>query len=356
MPDFACFIDTNYIESRAFGFDDVTYKKLRILALNDSVEVLSPDLIIKEVGNRANERFEDAKTPFEKALKNSYTFESTSPELHAMFHELGQQVSAYDPRQLASDQLSEYMESCNATQLGTDDIRTDLLFNSYFDIQPPFGKGKKRKEFVDAGVVDLLDQYHARTALRVHVISRDGDYADCARTRDWLEIHESLADMLDTILDENGQAELLARRPVEDHWADIIQYIERTMAVEISLHVDDYEGHVDLLNLSITEQGDKRFVALDDNEIGVIIDVTLNARCYVSMADPDLTAWDKGPIVLAHRTGEINRELMATLQLEFDAEDFENEIYDPNHIHVDLDSHIIEVDPYELDEDPTFYQ
>lgn len=356
MPDFACFIDTNYIEKKAFSFDDVAYKKLRLLAVGGQIEVLAPTIIIDEVANRAKDRFDKVLDTIQKAEKESYVFESFAPDICRNIHDLSQAANDTNSSQEARELFSQYLESCGAVFLPATEISSRQLFDSYFASNPPFGEGIKRKEFVDAGVINLLDQYQGRTGLPVHVVSSDGDYANCVNNREWLVIHESLAGMLDAILDQNGQAEALASGPVERFWVGIVQHVESYLANSISLFVDDYEGHVEVLEVAVANVGDKKFVALDGDDIGVIVNVTLNIRCYVSMADPDLTAWEKGPIVLAHRTGEINKEVEATLQLEFNLDDLgDDEDVLPTDIDVDMDK-LIDVNPYELDEDPTFFE
>lgn len=355
MPKFACILDTNYIEAKAFSFNDVAYRKLRLLAISGQVEVLSSSILVDEVGNRAKVRFSKAMEAFRKSSDDSYVLKEFAEELHQSFQKLSESAAALDPSQRASELYTSYLDSCNATVLPTDDVAVGTLFHMYFGAIAPFAEGKKRYEFVDAAVVNLLDKYHGRAGLPVHIVTRDGDYRSCQNGRDWLIVHESVAEMLDTVLDQNGQAALLAQEPIERSWPQIIASVEQHLQDTMTLFVEDFDGEVDVLDVAVSDQGEKKYVALEDDRVGVIVDVELTVTCHVTMADPDLTAWDKGPIVLSHRTGDVDREIPAKLQLEFQLGEIgASDIVLPIDINADMDT-LIDVDPYELEEDPSFY-
>lgn len=68
----------------------------------------------------------------------------------------------------------------------------------YFNVEPPFGEGKKAKEFPDAFILSALDQYHRKHSANIAAVSEDGDFKSaCARRRFVAHYHD-----LDKYIDE----------------------------------------------------------------------------------------------------------------------------------------------------------
>ncbi len=62
--------------------------------------------------------------------------------------------------------------------------RLEDVVDWYFSVDPPFAEGKKAKEFPDAFILSVLEDYHRKYSSRVAVVSFDGDFSKaCAAAR-----------------------------------------------------------------------------------------------------------------------------------------------------------------------------
>ena len=73
-------------------------------------------------------------------------------------------------------QLSECWKSLRTTTLPVNDVNLSAILDDYFNVQPPFGTGKKKAEFPDAFAAHALRAWCKANGQKMHVISGDGDW------------------------------------------------------------------------------------------------------------------------------------------------------------------------------------
>ena len=70
----------------------------------------------------------------------------------------------------------------------------------YFKVEPPFGKGKKSKEFPDAFILSALDQYHGIHSANIAAISGDNDFETACMHRRYVAYFPNLKDYIDRFI------------------------------------------------------------------------------------------------------------------------------------------------------------
>ncbi|MGB5055479.1 MAG: PIN domain-containing protein [Nitrospirales bacterium] len=80
--------------------------------------------------------------------------------------------------------------------------RLDDVVDWYFQIEPPFAKGKKSKEFPDAFILSVLEEYHRDHGARIAVISHDNDFKKACAKRSFIHHFEDLSQYIDAFRPE----------------------------------------------------------------------------------------------------------------------------------------------------------
>lgn len=78
----------------------------------------------------------------------------------------------------------------------------------YFKVEPPFGEGKKSKEFPDAFILSALDQYHGEHSANIAVISGDNDFETACKHRRYVAYFPNLNDYIDRFIPQLKGEEL----------------------------------------------------------------------------------------------------------------------------------------------------
>ncbi|MFI4898331.1 MAG: PIN domain-containing protein, partial [Phycisphaerales bacterium JB059] len=197
-----CLIDTCIFVQARMHFDIPGLQALRHRCRSGSTTLLCTDITNREIARKCEEAAESVAEQHEKFRKHVLSKIAITDELKETL--FGTMPTA----QIADTAKHEYatlLSDCEAVLLEAKHARPDMVMDAHFNCRPPFGKGKKRNEFRDAFVIDLLEQHHAKTGDSVHIISDDEDLHQAADERDWLTAHTSIFDFLDETAPEGDE-------------------------------------------------------------------------------------------------------------------------------------------------------
>lgn len=161
------YIDTSVFEAENF-FHSHWIKGIYKLAEEGYIMIIMPEITYNEILKRSENHIISALsgliTKSSKILKNI-------PSLRKEFSEIKSKEIIQEFKKVLEDNFEK--SNCQIIEYGKVDIKK--VFEKYFNITPPFGKGGKRKEFPDAFALDALEEWCKTQQKKCHVISNDKD-------------------------------------------------------------------------------------------------------------------------------------------------------------------------------------
>ena len=101
----------------------------------------------------------------------------------------------------------------------------------YFSVQPPFGKGKKRKEFPDAFILSTLESYFKDHKANIAVVSGDGDLRTACKMRPYIQHYDSLKDYVKAFEPELTKEEYFIEEPVDPTQSIVTEDLQELKAI-----------------------------------------------------------------------------------------------------------------------------
>lgn len=204
-----------------------------------------------------------------------------------------------------SDELFDnFIREINAEILGTDLINLDRIIDDYFEINPPFEEGeKKRKEFPDAFIASQIKKRFGETE-DVAIVSNDNGFKRaCQKTQNHF-FFNSLGALFDTINKEKEAAYTETINTIKELQfrigSAVSEYIKFNENIDVrGLSYDkdgivsgfDYDefylyniSNVTFMVRSVDEMSDKT------SKVTLLCNATIFADCYYE--DYDNAPWD----------------------------------------------------------------
>ncbi len=196
------FMDTSYYVSQGLKFNTKDFERLKSEFPPRSLRLILPAVAVREL-----------KRKFEEYAQN------TTAEFLSSARKLPDQVISEIP-DAGKDKLEFTKAVLGALEEEWDGFKElfvidelpsvgnlEKVLDWYFERKPPFGCGKKAKEFPDALIFSSLDEYYSKKKARIAVVSRDNDMAEACKGRHHCEYFESLSDYLDSCAENQRQLE-----------------------------------------------------------------------------------------------------------------------------------------------------
>lgn len=283
MPKYTITFDTNALFDRRnrWQLTQAAFLALRDLETAGVVCLVLTDVVIKEATSRVIPRI---------ALKIIECH-----EIHASVFG----VDRLTVEQITNELLTQFNLLCERAQIvRTGDIQAKRVLELYWAQSPPFGKGKKGKEFPDAFALIALQDL-ARGGREVHVVSADGDWKKACSGS--LKHYERLEDLLIHIQHESGEAlesSLVAsalRVALPDAQEDIERQVFAGADVRIydglhpisedDLYIDQHSQLIRILDCRLFNLGPKR----DDEsrQFSAVVELELGLRLNCEVPNPD---------------------------------------------------------------------
>lgn len=231
-------IDTNIFISSKYDFSSSsTLDLLAKFVKNDKIKVVLSNIVIREVEKHImNESYSLCGKV--RDLRKKILDTSSESFLEAL--ELEDRFSIMNKNNLRkkSKKIWEnYLETISPEVLDTSDIDLDSIINDYFEINPPFQEGeKKRKEFPDAFIANQIKARFGQD-ISVAIISNDNGFKAACGSSDNFHFFDSLGQLFDCINSRDDLYEECSKF-VNSMLPDKTKFIEKYLLFSDSLDVD----------------------------------------------------------------------------------------------------------------------
>ena len=261
-------IDTNIFEGANFNFSESgALYAIKKYVDEKRVEVVLSSIVKSEVEKHIKSRTKRLVNEIKKSEKGSRIY----------FKELNETVEGLEEDQLLKAKIQEFQEFIRKIQATT--IEYDLLglyetkkvFESYFDVEPPFGGSvEKKKEFPDAFIIQQILAYCRKTKIDrkyIAVVTDDRLFEKACENEGIGHCFDSLKSLYDCLNreDDPNMHDLLTKfiedsrarieheikegimkseywEPKGKEWEDDDDYIERDIDINGKGFITDFEG------------------------------------------------------------------------------------------------------------------
>ncbi|MBD5782200.1 DUF4935 domain-containing protein [Pelagicoccus sp. NFK12] len=309
------FIDTSIFDQFAFNFDSPRVKPFADALPILDLTLVDPDPIFRERTRHLKERVETIIHSIEK-------IEKTLPLIASLenwpstgyFH-------SYKIRQLINGSMEDFLSKMKYVKIGYEGINIGKIMTWYEQGIPPFGKGKKNKEFPDALSIAILDRFSTNQSCDIAVISNDSDFEKACSRRTNLLYYPSLAAYLQVHQSESERVRIIQEWADENEGAfdELIEEQLGNLEYEFDQYVqgeinDPSLDHVSISELYVVGLAEKECTVSFEVEIGF----TVNAE-YEDESDFEYTP-EGEPIGPVSHSGMISStvEGSALAKISFD--------------------------------------
>lgn len=188
------YIDTEYFKRNGLKLDTIGFQKVKENFKPKGLRLLIPKMMEKELLRH-----------YEKQSKECANYVDKAYNMHPV-----QQVSIFN--EFRKDEIERIcLEKLIANWLEFKEFFTivelplisniDEIVDWYFSQKAPFSETKK-KEFPDAFILNVLDQYHRDNGSRIAIISNDGDFINAGILRRHVMRFSSIDEYVDKLLEQ----------------------------------------------------------------------------------------------------------------------------------------------------------
>ena len=194
------FLDTQAYEAASFNTESAHFKTLARHLKSGRLKLLITDITKTEVHRRINERCREELTSL-KRLRREARLLRTANGLTDLG--LFSDADLDNVPQLICRAIDTFLDDHDTTVIVATAQDAGSVFQRYFDMDPPFGTGTKRKEFADAFVVEALIDWADQQAELLFVVSGDKLFRCACQKGDHLDPVENISALLDNVASDN---------------------------------------------------------------------------------------------------------------------------------------------------------
>lgn len=240
-------IDTNAFFATKYDFSDNSpLDLLRNYVKNDKIKVVLSDIVIREAKNHISKQVSDvcgiARNLRTECLKTSTEHLITYVGLDRLLE------LTRNKKELminGTKLFDDFINDINAEILHSDLIDLDKVIDDYFEINPPFQSGeKKRKEFPDAFIASQITKRFGENE-KVAIISADNGFKDACKNTPNHMFFDSLSQLYDTINKEDA---------AYDATMHVIEELQYYITSKITDHIKNNEN-IDVKGKSYDKDG-----------------------------------------------------------------------------------------------------
>ncbi|KVA29677.1 hypothetical protein WI44_22310 [Burkholderia cepacia] len=212
----AVFLDTNVFAGQQYNFSSTAIRTFIPAVQNAKLKLLLPDPTEREVKRQIDARSKEALDALNDARRKA-------PFLSKWEHfprDFGNQFDTWNVRRIALNEWHGFLRQFDVVRLSYEGLDVQTVMNWYDASTPPFGTGKKRKEFPDAFAVAILDTYAKKAGVHIAVVSDDGDFKQACERFTSLMHFPSLPRLTELLLADPAKVAAL-RAAIEEDLDDI---------------------------------------------------------------------------------------------------------------------------------------
>jgi hypothetical protein len=306
----AVFVDTSVFRGQSYNFLSTAFSTFVPACKHRELKLLLPDPTEREVKRHMVELSDEALGLIDKARR-------IAPFLSKVKGLPPRDISRTDVSLTAAGEWQTFLKQFDVVRLNYDGIALAKVMNWYDAGEPPFDKGKKRKEFPDAFAIAILASYAEQHGCYVAVVAHDPDLKKACDRFPSLMYFQSLPVLTELLLSAED-SRVAAFRAALDSSSSIDKIAEA--AYEAAIDVTFYHGNEyseirdnEVRDLTLT---DVRIVALGEHECTIAFDAVIRVAHKVEWFEPT------GPDGEMERTGETvtrDYDVSGTAKVSMDA-------------------------------------
>jgi hypothetical protein len=274
------FLDTEVFVAHRFMFESGPLKRLADLSAAGTVHLVITDTTVREVRKKIEDQVHDTCGGIEKKLAGAPAVRGLiAPAL----------LNALDAAALRAQlfaKLDEFLNTSKAERLPHSDEAAKQVLDDYFDGEPPFGKGDKKHQFLDAIALKSLLLFAQDEGIEVYVVSRDPDVKSVCDGEDEFIRLEELSGVLTLVEIADQKALDVVVSATSKIKQRVIEEVERA-----GFYIEQ-DGDVENVEVVDVEVGDLKVQKVDDGVVEFAGSARVTVRADVSYGDPDTASYD----------------------------------------------------------------
>lgn len=326
------FLDTEVFVSGNFQFNSGRFNRLADLCQDGIISVYLTDITKREIEANISNRIRESTESVDK-FKSKARVLRNIPSFKAIFEFNVEEVT----NELLK-QFNDFLELIEANIIPTQNVSVELIFEKYFNQQPPFGEGKKKSEFPDAFSVATIEKWCQTNQQYMYVISNDGDISSACSPDSYLLPLAKLDELFEIIIYEDEYISQLAPQLFEEVESNLKNDIIYEFENSGFILTDHYKGEVSSVNVDDVDLLDKSLVNIEEDTLYFEVTTKISFSAEVSYPDPDFTYYDKeeGKYIYfdyIHDTVQKSIEVPVEVEISFNRK----EPHDPEVVSVNLE-------------------
>jgi hypothetical protein len=172
----AVFLDTSILAGQNYNFESKVLSTFIPVAKQRGLKFLLPAPTEQEVIRQINVRSTDALEALARAKREAPFLAKWRHFPPITPRALSHPAASWEVQEVATQEWQGFLKQLYVIRLDYKDLDVSKVMDWYDVGMPPFGKGKKRKEFPDAFAVAILDDYARTHNCVVAVVAADPDF------------------------------------------------------------------------------------------------------------------------------------------------------------------------------------
>ncbi len=219
-----CFIDTSVFVGRKFHTYSGDFLAIAERAKAGWTNLLTTDITDAEIKNNLSSEINRLKDKLTSIHKETVLISAIPETISDTIAHQASLLATTD----SSKAIDNFFSSCSATHLRTDNIDIEKVMSDYFESKPPFAGGKKKCEFPDAFMCNLLEIFHNDNGVDIHIVSRDGGFKDFCDLHNWAHHYFKLSDYLEANPVDQTSGQSRTKEFVDSHWDDFTKILHHS--------------------------------------------------------------------------------------------------------------------------------
>lgn len=318
------FVDTSIFVAKQFDFEGELFRTLIDHAQAERVEILLPEITLREVRAKADEMVDEGIQALHRAASKAPVLRSLGPP----YTEIAAQFDMVGAKAKIQANIDAFLANGKVKVLPVPPECLNSVFDDYFARQAPFGEGKKKAEFPDAFAVATLKKWIAANNEDVMVISGDGDLASACRADQRLHHEPRLEKYLQEVGEFHAAVLAYVVNLTKKHEEEVKGEVERRFG-DLGFWLEDQDGDVENIDVHSVTINDIFVIKIEGEVATFELTATVSFACDLHYDDMNTAVYDsedKRLIVLNRisETVERDEQIPVELHVAFDLGDEEH--------------------------------
>lgn len=307
------FLDTSVLIELNFNYSHVNLNRLVELAEADRAHLVLTSVMVREVEANIKKAVHSSVQALAKFRADARILRNFSnPPYDKLFSNFDDDAA----EGALVKQFREFLTAAKAEVIVPPALTLETALARYFDMKPPFGKGKKKDEFPDAFTLLALESWCVEKSHKLYVVSTDKDIKTyCEKSQNLLYLAR-LGEFLDQLIRDDEELAPLVDQLVKAHRDELEASIGEAFP-NLDFFLDEYDFVGDVIDVTIQKVVIQDHSVIQVTEDTAIVEVTavvaFTAHIELEEFDPRM-----GPTRSYVRQ---SKELTATVSLSIDVQE-----------------------------------